>query len=478
MKVTQEKLPASQIGLEIEIPADVSQNTYDRTLQKFKQAANIPGFRKGKVPQQVLIKRLGPRRLKAAALEETIEDSLKQAIEQENIEALGNYQLRTPMEELVQKFDPGQPLTFSIAVDVPPEVNVENYDGLDITAEEVVYDPKRVEEFFEEHRNEQANLIPVEDRPAQAGDVLTVDYIGKLPPEDGEGEPVPFEGGQAEDTQMDLVEGRFIEGFVENIVGMSIDETKDFEVKFPDEYPNEELAGKPAIFTVTVKDIKERELPELDDDFAQAVSDFDTMEELQNSIETRFKDEAEQKTKSNIEAAVLESLLECVDVDLPQTMVDREIEVILTQTAMQLQQYGMDVRSLYTEENLPQMRERSRPEAVQKLKQDLALEKIADLQELKPTEAEIAERSEEILEELSDRDVDPERLRGFVEKDLVSQKALDWLREHAKIDLVPEGSLAESEDDDDATDAESAPEAEGDEADAAASEESSSDADA
>lgn len=442
MKVTQEKLPASQISLEIEIPSEISQKTYDRTLQKFKKAANIPGFRKGKVPQQILVKHLGSERIKAAALEDSIEDSLKKAIDQEKLDVLGNYTLRTPVEELIQQFTPGHPLTFSIAVDVPPDVKVNNYEGLDITAEEVVYDPAQVDAFFEEQRIEQANLIPVEDRAAQLGDVLTVDYEGKLRPEDGEGDPEPFPGGSAEDTQVELNEGRFIEGFVENIVGMNIDDTKSFDVKFPEDYPNEELAGREAIFTVTVKDIKARELPELDDDFAQTISDFDTMAELRESIETRFKDEAEEKTKSNIDAALLEKMEACIEVELPETLIKQEVDFMLTQTAMQLQQYGMDIRTLYNEENMAAMRERSRPEAIVKLKQDLALEKIAELQDLQPTEAEKEERAAEIREQLSDRDIDEERLQGFVAKDLLSQKALDWLRERAKIELVPEGSLS------------------------------------
>ena len=445
MKVTQEKLPASQISLEIEIPSEISQKTYDRTLQKFTQAANIPGFRKGKVPQQILVKRLGSERIKAAALEDSIEDSLQQALDQEKLNVLGNYTLRTPVDELIQQFIPGHPLTFSIAVDVPPEANVSNYEGLDVTAEEVVYDSAQVDAFFEEQRLEQANLIPVEDRAAQLGDVLTVDYEGKLLPKDGEGDPEPFPGGSAEDTQVELNEGRFIEGFVENIVGMAIDETKSFEVKFPEDYPNEELAGQEAIFTVTVKDIKARELPELDDDFAQTISDFDTMAELRESIETRFKNQAEEKTTSNIEAALLAKMAACIEVELPETLIKQEVDFMLTQTAMQLQQYGMDIRSLYNEENMAAMRERSRPEAIAKLKQDLALEKIAEIQDLQPTESEKDERAAEIREQLSDRDIDEERLQGFVEKDLLSQKALNWLRERAKIELVPEGSLSDDD---------------------------------
>ncbi|MGC9502190.1 trigger factor [Baaleninema sp.] len=446
MKVTQQKLPASQLSLEIEIPSDVSQQTYDRTLAKFKQSANIPGFRKGKVPQQILVRRLGADRLKAAALEEMIQSSLEKAIEQEQIDALGNYQLSNSFEELVANYTPGQTLTFSATVDVPPEVNVNDYTGLEIQAEEIPYDPEKVEAFFEERRSEHANVIPVEGRPSQMGDVLTVDYEGKTVSPEGE-ESEPFPGGSAEDTQVELSEGRFIAGFVENLVGLNAGETKTFDVTFPEDYPNEDLAGEHARFTVTVKDIKEKELPELDDDFAQTLSDYDTMQELRESIEKQFKEEAESQTTANIEKAIVEALIDRVEVELPETMVKQEVDVMLTQTAMQLQQYGLDVQSFYTPENLPQLRERSRPEAIEKLKQDLALKKIAEVEQLQPSDEEIKTRMAEVRDQLSDRDIDETRLHSFVEDELVSQKALDWLRERAKIELVPEGTLSESEED-------------------------------
>ncbi|OAB61495.1 trigger factor [Leptolyngbya valderiana BDU 20041] len=446
MKVTQQKLPASQLSLEIEIPSDISQKTYDRTLAKFKQSANIPGFRKGKVPQQILVRRLGVDRLKAAALEDMIQSSLEKAIEQENIDALGNYQLSSSFEELVANYTPGQTLTFSATVDVPPDVNVNDYTGLEIQAEEIPYDVAKVDAFFEERRSEHANLIPVENRPAQMGDVLTVDYEGKLVSPEGE-ESEPFPGGTAEDTQIELNEGRFIAGFVENLVGLNAEETKTFDVTFPEDYPNEDLAGEQARFTVTVKDIKEKELPELDDDFAQTLSDYDTMQELRESIEKQFKEEAESQTTANIEKAIVETLIERVEVELPETLVKQEVDVMLTQTAMQLQQYGLDVQTFYTPENLPQLRERSRPEAIEKLKQDLGLKKIAEVEQLKPSDDEIQTRMDEVREQLSDRDIDETRLRSFVEDELVSQKALDWLRERAKIELVPEGTLSESEED-------------------------------
>jgi trigger factor len=440
MKVTQEKLPGSQIGLEIEIPSDLSQQTYERTLQNFTRSANIPGFRKGKVPRHILIQRLGEGRVKAAALEEIIQQALQKAIDQEKIEAIGNYQLRSDFEELLTQYKPGEPIVVLAKVDVPPQIGLAKYEGLEIKAEEIPYDPQKVENFFDQKRTEHATLIPVEERPLQMGDVAVVDLEGKIIKEEGQ-EPELFPGGSAQDFQVELTEGKFIPGFVEQMVGMKPEETRELSVEFPEDYASPELAGKPAIFTVTVKEIKEKELPELDDDFAQEVSEFETMSELRESIESRFKSEAERTTKQNIRVALITALLEKVEVELPETLIRQEVDAILTQRAMQLEQYGIDVKQLYTQDNIPQMRERSRPEAVARIQQELALEEIAKQQSLEPEESEIEKQIEDIAEQLGDRQVDEERLRAFAIADLKKEKALDWLQERAQIELVPEGTL-------------------------------------
>ena len=198
MKVTQEKLPASQVGLDIEIPADTTKKSYDRVVSRYKQSLNIPGFRKGKVPTQVLLNRIGVERIKATALEEVLQSSIETALEQESIDAIGNYGLKTSFEELVGRFTPGEALTFTATVDVPPEAEMKDYASLSVTAEEVAYDPAKVDEYLEERRGEQADLIPVEDRPCEAGDTVTADYTGVLV-NDGTPEEEPFEGGSAEE---------------------------------------------------------------------------------------------------------------------------------------------------------------------------------------------------------------------------------------------------------------------------------------
>jgi trigger factor len=443
MKVTQEKLPASQIGLEIEIPSDLSQKTYERVIQNFQRSANIPGFRKGKVPRQILLQRLGTERIKAAAIEDLIQNALKDAISQEKIEAIGQYELSSSFEDLLAKYKPGEPLTFSAKVDIPPSVKLLQYEGLTVQAEEIKYDPKQTETFFEQHRNEHATLIPVEERPAQLGDVAIVDFEGKL-----KDEPEPFPGGSAEDFQMELTEGKFIPGFVEAVVGMKPEETKEIPLDFPEDYGSPELAGKAVIFTLTLKELKEKDLPELDDDFAQEISEFETMSELQESIESRHKTEAQNKTDRNVRSALLAALIEQIEVDLPETMVRQEIDTLLTQRAMQLEQYGVNIKELYTPENLPQIRERSREEALVRLKQDLALKEIVKQHALVADPEAIEQQIEELTEQLGARNVDPARLEEYVTTDLLKDQAIEWLKERAKIELVPEGSLSEDEGED------------------------------
>lgn len=442
MKVTQEKLPASQIGLEIEIPPELSKESYEKVIREFSRTANIPGFRKGKVPRTVLLQRLGSSRVKAAAIEQMIQDCLDRAIEQEKIEALGNYQLRSSFDELITQFEPGQALTFSASVDVPPEIEVGDYKGLEVKAEEAIYDPEQVDKFLEEQRQEQGTLIPVEGRAVQFGDVAVVDYAGQLvnPPE---GESAEIPGGQAENYQIEIAPGRFIEGFVEGIVGMNPGETKEISVDFPAEYANTELAGQAAKFTITVKELKEKELPELDDDFAQAVSEYETLAELRSSLEADFKAKAEAQMKENKYAGIKSALVEKVEVELPETMISQEVENVLMQAAMQLQRYGVDVKQLYTKENLPQLRQQSRPEAIEKIKLSLGIKEVVARESLEVDPTAVENRIAELKDQLSE-DVDLERLREVVQAELLQEKALEFLAEHAKIELVPPGSLAAS----------------------------------
>lgn len=441
MKVTQEPLPQSKIGLEIEIPAETTKKVYEKVVQNLSRSANIPGFRKGKVPRHVLLQRLGSQRIKEAALEDLIQDGLRQAIEQESIDALGNYKITSTYEELISRFQPGEPLTFSASVDVPPQINLGDYAGLSVKAEETQPEPDAVDKFLEERRVEQATLIPVESRPAQMGDVAVIDYNGRFVDEGGESTEIS--GAKATDFQIELGEGNFLEDIVTGIVGMSPGETKEVAVNFPQDYPREDLAGKSAVFTVTLNELKEKELPELDDDFAQEISEKETLAELRESLEDQFHKKAERETSASKEQALLQALLEKVEIDLPETMIEQEVQTIVTQTAIQMESYGMDIRKLFTAETVAQLKERSRPDAEVRLKQSLSLSEIAKRESLSASSEEIEAKAKEVMEQLSGQDVDKNRLREVVESDLIKEKAVKWLEEHATIELVPKGSLTQ-----------------------------------
>jgi trigger factor len=452
LKVTQENLPDSQLGLEVEIPSELSQKIYDQVVNKFVRSADIPGFRKGKVPRQVVMQRLGTVRIKSAAVEELVQSSLEKAIAQEKIAAIGNFQLRSDFDQLVEQYQPGASLTFSASIDVPPQAQLTKYQGLNVKAKQVEFDPSKVENILKEQQAERATLIPVEDRPAQPGDVALVDFAGRLLPLEGadaSAEPEEIPGGQATDFQIELTEGRFIAGFIEGVIGMNIGETKEVEVSFPADYMEENLSGRPAVFTITLNEIKEKEPPVLDDDFAAEISEFKTLAELQAFLEKRYRDEAEQETKANTEAALLDELIKELQVDLPETMIRNEVNFLLNQTVTRLQSQGLDVGKVLNQELVGQMQERLRPEATVRLKRTLILAEVAKQESLSVETAAIEERYQEMLQQLSDRKIDRDKLRQLVTDDLLEEKVVGWLIEHSQVEYTageePEPVAVEAE---------------------------------
>jgi trigger factor len=444
MKVTQERLENSQIALEIEVPAETTQNTYNTVVQNLARSSNIPGFRKGKVPRQILFQRLGVERIKAAVLEELIQNSVDEAVKQESLTALGNYQLRTKFEELIENYQPGQSLIFSASFDVPPEVKIENYTGLNIKAEEVVYKPEEVDSLLTEYQEKKSILVPVEDRPAQMGDVIVIDYEGRFVGTEGQQDDL-IEGASAKDFQIEMAAGKLIEGLLEGVVGMNIDETRDISATFPENYANTNLAGKAAVFTITLRDIKEKELPELDDEFAAEVSEYQTMQELRESLEKQYQEKAADATRSNIYAAIINELVKLGNFDLPDSMIQKEVDTLITQSAMQLQRMGIDIKNLLNADTIPAMREKSKPEAIDNLKSSLIIAEIAKRESLEVNQEKLQEKIRDLQEQFAEQNFDPTRLEEFVKEDLIKETTLEWLEERSNLELVPEGSLKEED---------------------------------
>lgn len=438
LKVTQEKLPGSQISLEIEISPEQSRQAYEQVITKFMRSANIPGFRKGKVPKQVILQRFGTDQLKASALEDLVQKNFEAAVKQEEIEALGNVQFRSSFDELAAEFEPGKAIVFAVSVDVPPEVTLKKYQDFKVTAEKIEYEAAKVDEVLEEHRSSNATLVPVEDRAAAANDVTLVDFESRfLPSEsDADEEGETPEGESVQDFQLELVKGKFIDDLIDGIIGMEIGETKTIAVTLPQEYFQDELAGRSAEFVVNLKDIKAKELPPLDDDFAQDVSEFSTLAELRQFLEEQYQQEAQDSTDANIEAALLEALIEEIDVDLPESMIDDELNVMIRETLSRLQSNGLDINKLVTKEMLGEMKERMRSDAIPRLKRTLALAEVAKAESIKVEADAIEERCQDILKDLQGQDIDRDRLEAVVEDELLHKQVVSWLTEHSEVELV------------------------------------------
>ena len=471
MKVTQEKLPASQVSLEVEIPPETIQKEYDRVVKELTRSVNLPGFRKGKVPRKILIQRMGAQRINATTLENLIKNNLGQALEKEDIKAIGDFQLVSKFEDLLKQFDPKTPLTVSAKVDVWPDVTLKQCTDWQLQIEKVEYKPERLDSFLEERRHQIATLVPVEGRASQMGDVATVDFSGRFPPEgDGESEsdaePQLIPDAQGTDFQLELSEGKFIPGFIEGIVGLNIGESKEISLAFPENYPKEDLAGQPAIFSITLKELKEKELPELDDEFAQDISDVETLAELRENLEKRFQADAEFDTNSNKRKALLNRLVEQVEVELPMTLIDEEVNRLLNQTATQLSRQGVDIKQVFTQDNMPRLRQDAIPEALRSLHEQLAIQELSKRESIEADPDAIAARVQELQEQLAGEDIDPDRLQAVVEAEKQKQAVLDWLEEHSTIEWLPEGSLAAADEaaDDTEDSAETEPEVEADEA--------------
>ncbi|MFM7642533.1 MAG: trigger factor [Cyanobium sp.] len=429
LKVSAQPRPGSRVALEVAIPGGRCQASYDAALEKLSRSVKLPGFRKGKVPRSVLIQQLGPLRIRATALEDLVESVCRDALEQERIDALGRPALQEAFEAVLDRFTPGSELVLTLEMDVEPSPTLKTTKGLKAEAAPVAFDPAKVEELLEQSRRQLAALVPVEGRPAAMGDVARISFSGVFA-DSGD----PIEGGSSEGMEVELEEGRMIPGFVEGIVGMEVAASRDVSCTFPESYPQQEAAGRPATFTISLVDLKTKELPELDDAFAQQASDKGTLAELRAELETRLKEDAERRHQANRQEALLEALVEQLEVELPETLIQQEMRQLVEQTASQIAQQGMDVKKVFTADVVRSLMDTSRPEAEKRLRRTMALRALALEEKVEVPEAEVTARATEVRRELGERaNIDEERLRIAVSEELLQEKLLSWLEANATV---------------------------------------------
>jgi trigger factor len=436
LKVKTSSLPGSRLALEVGVPAGRCKASYEAAVDRLSRSVRLPGFRKGRVPKPVLLQQIGPLRVKASALEDLVDSVLRDAIEQEKVEVLGQPSLSSNFEELLEKFDPAKELVVTLEMDVAPTPTLKSTKGLSAEAESVAYDPARVDELLDQSRRQLATLVPVSDRAAAMGDVAVVSFSGVFSDDKS-----AIEGGSANGLDVELEEGRMISGFVEGVVGMKPGDKKDVDCQFPDDYPEETCRGRKALFSITLDELKGRELPALDDAFAQQASDKKTLSELREDLESRLKQDAEQRQKNNRHEALLKALVDQLEVELPESLIKEEINSLLQETAAQMAQQGMDVKKLFTPETVQNLAQASRGEATERLQRSLALKALAKAEGISVADKDLEAKIKEVSAGFSDTNkIDPQRLRDAVAEDLLRETLLSWLEENAKLTMVEPAS--------------------------------------
>jgi trigger factor len=437
VKTSVTELPESRVRVQAEVPADEVERRVQQAARELGRQMRVPGFRKGKVPPPIVIRRLGREAVLDEALRKALGSWYVDALDEAGISPIGEPDLN--VGDLPRE---GQPLEFSIEIGVRPRAQLGQYRGLEVGRREAHVDDAMVDRELEALRDRFATLDTV-DRPAEDGDHLVVDYIGRV---DG----TPFEGGEARDQLIEIGSERLVPGFEEQLQGVAAGDQREVEVTFPDEYPSG-LGGQTAVFDVTVNEVKAKRLPELDDEFAADAGGFDTLDELRDDIRKRLTEGEEQTIEREFEQAVLDAAVGEAQVDLPDKLVHAQAHELLEQTLSSLAARGIS-REAYVqiagkdEETLAREAE---PEAAQALRREAVLAAVVEAEKIEPTDEQVlevlgpaAERESVTPEELLERLQSSGRL-DRVRADVATSQAVELLVDEAKAISVEQAKARE-----------------------------------
>ncbi|MCR8982100.1 trigger factor [Brevibacillus laterosporus] len=379
-----EKLENNQGVLTVEVDADQVNLALDEAFKKVVKKVNVPGFRKGKVPRKMFENRFGVESLYQDALDILLPKAYGQAVREAGIEPVDRPEVD------VEQMEVGQKLVFKATVTVKPEVKLGDYKGLSVEEKDFTVGEEQVEEELKNLQARHAELVTVEEGPAAIGDSANIDFEGF---QDG----VAFEGGKAEDYSLELGTGTFIAGFEEQVVGMAIGEEKEITVTFPEEYHSPNLAGKEAMFKVKLNSLKRKNLPELDDEFAKDVSEFDTLEEYKADLKAKLEEKAEAEKKNHVREQLVLKATENAEIEIPDVMVESELDQMVKEFEQRLQMQGMNLELYYqfsgTDESA--LRDQMRKDAVLRVRTALVLEAIAKAENLETKEEDVDQELEQ-----------------------------------------------------------------------------------
>ncbi len=427
MAVKSEQVEKNLVKLTFEVSREKFEEGINNSYKKNKSKFNIPGFRKGKVTRAIIEKYYTEAVFYDDAINYVLPEAYDEAVKESGLDIVARPEID------VEEIKAGEPVVFTALVTTKPEVTLGTYKGIKVEKIENNVTDEDVDKEIEAARMRNARVISVDDRAVQSGDIAVINFEGFC---DG----VAFEGGKGENYDLEIGSNTFIPGFEDQVIGAEIGKEIDVNVTFPEEYHSAELAGKPAVFKVTVNEIKVKELPELDDDFASEVSEFETVKEYKDSVKKRLEEQAEKKTKQETENAVIEEVVKNAEVEIPQAMIDTQVDRMINDFAQRMQYQGMtlDMYLQYTGSSIEQMRENFKEQAEKQCKVTLVIEAVMNKEGIDVTDEELEDKIVE-MSKMYNMEIDKlkEVLRpedkDDIAKDIKFGKTVDMLVNKAKI---------------------------------------------
>ena len=418
MNVKIEKQENSKVVLEFTMDKDTFEKELDKAFHKNAKYFKVPGFRNGKVPRNIVEKVYGEGVLYESVIEDNVDNEYRKAVEENNLDVVSKPELD------VKQIGKGKDFIYTVTLYVKPEAKVKKYKGLEVKKIDTKVTKKDVDARLESDRQKNARVTSVEDRKLQKDDISTIDFEGFV---DG----VAFEGGKADNFELTIGSGQFIPGFEDQLIGMEIGEEREINVTFPEEYHAENLAGKPAMFKVKLISIKEKILPELDDEFAKDVSEFETLDEYKKDLEKKIKEEKEASAKNAKEMAVIDELVKNTEVTIPESMVEDEVENMVEQFKANLSYQGLTLEQYcgFMNTDVNGFKTNLKPEAEKNVKMKLALEAVAKVEDIKVEDKEIDEKIDELKKQYGSADTSDdlnknENVRRYMEDKIRQDKLM------------------------------------------------------
>ncbi len=428
MKVTLDREGKNIVLVGVELEAEKASRAYEITCRELSHQVEIPGFRKGKAPRNIIEKRFGREIIKKEALERLIPDLLQQVIVDKNLDIITNPEIQEC------KFELGEPLTMKAKFEVRPEVTLGEYKNLKVDVPEAKLNDNAVDKALEHLAEQKADLKPVDPREVVLGDHVLLDFECKV-------EDKPVEGGKGEGLTLEVKEGQFLPNFCEQLVGHKPGEKFKIEVTFPEEYRNKALAGKPAVFEVDLKEVRQRVVPEINDEMAKGY-DHESLDTLKAAIKERLDDDLQMQNRARAQKVVVEAVVERAQVDIPETMIKREHELLMQQMRQEVERYGESWDEYKKNENFAKVEEGKQEEAKQRVLHSLVLGAVVRAENLSVSEEEVAPYLAQIA---VSNNIPPERYREMAQdeylmrqitEEVLTGKVVDFLVDNAELNYV------------------------------------------